>query len=1151
MAKKSDILSIYFKNIDNFNADYQSRLMKIKRDFEIEKTSYETILTEIENDFTNNNSDKFNDYNYMELKHQTQIELIDNEYKDHFSEIEKRLDNNIDLLNSKIDEENKLFEDVLRQFDERKQEALNKYLELIHDNDLEVEESIAVHREFINQEDIKLEEKKDQLQDINSSLANDLLDIMENAKNSLNNLQDNLKEGNINDGKEFNQTILISLENLRGVQASIISLFKDNTNDLEQKRDHIKLTSKTKQKPHSQLNQKLIEQYVKQIREVNTNKVYFEAKVKADLDSSLTRVHQRILKADNEHNLNDLRKYISQKEIIEKKANYLLHRNQTLSSFTVRKYQQEIKKIKIDSFKRSEEIKLAYSIPVIFLQNSIDTYSNFAFYLNQSFDELDRLLSNFIDFNQEHLDLKSDFILNTSKAYEDYKINLLVRVNEVAANLSKLISRIDEVSFKVVTLESQNQVEIAEVRKKIENLEVLSDYQKYLTSLENDEFFAMYQHSKNIERIQLDFKEKESEILSDKKVIELQKSKNINQEYMQYMLNLNQTESKIHRMVIERLDKEYSIFYEKQNHLSYLIHKIAKLEIINDIKNENYYLAEKFHNIEALEKHQNKLSSNHVIEFVKDTQKLIDTNNQQKEIEFQCLEDSDNDYTYLTIVEKQRLNLIKRIDALEKRKSASAFEAVSIYYRETRDLIDEIFSQIDNRIKTFKELLLYNEVSSINYYSDIIHKSGYRESISEMLTYTANVSSAYLKKYGFNEMAELLLIEYYGILRDFNYLAMSIFNSITHKTKLKTIYNKMQKYLIKTIEIIEQYKNKVNINLNKAREDIIEEDLNIVAKNRIYANKQKKIINKEFDNSAFKAIKFKGNTKKQYKLLKKSSETFNKEFTERVVRINNVYLKNTKNMNDFLDFLRHRLVKIVDKNDKKIIKLLKIVDEDLMSEKKRFDLEYKSYLNTIEQFKISLEQGLNKEIRYLYDLNFQRDSDVNAKIELEEKETKHLPIKKLEILEILDKQKQDLFNAKQEELLQKLSKIEENKLAGKPVLAKEMEVIKNRLSDDYVSLYHEIQELENEFLEQYTLINEDYMENYRDYLNKQVANKISINSNDKLYQPFDWLSAYHKDLVNVLNLNKKEILQKSSDTRVSIKNEKQKSKEKQDRIINA
>jgi hypothetical protein len=361
----------------------------------------------------------------------------------------------------------------------------------------------------------------------------------------------------------------------------------------------------------------------------------------------------------------------------------------------------------------------------------------------------------------------------------------------------------------------------------------------------------------------------------------------------------------------------------------------------------------------------------------------------------------------------------------------------------------------------------------------------------------------------------------------------------------------LQRYLIKTIEIIKQYKNNVYINLDKARNKIIEEDLEIIAKNRIHADEQKKIIDKEYDKFAFKAIKTKGNSIKQLKLLLNNSNEFNKEFTERVVRINNEYLKNTKNMNDFLDYLRNKMIKLINKNNKKNIILLNLLDEELVIERNRFENQYKSYLKTINQYKNCLEKNYDQEIKFLYDLNFQRDVEINTEIQEEENLVKHLPIAKLEIIEALEKQKQELFNSKHDELLKKLSEIEANKLSGKPVLVKEMEEIKQRLSDDYVKLYQEIQELENEFLEQYTLINEDYMENYQDYLNKQAANKLSIENEERLYQPFESLNSYHKDLISIFHLNQKEILQKSNDTRESIQNEKQKSKEKQDRIINA
>ncbi|MDY0010725.1 MAG: hypothetical protein RBR96_03165, partial [Candidatus Izemoplasmatales bacterium] len=583
MAKKRDILQNYFTSFTQFEREYQTRLDELKRAFNNEKTTYENLLKQIEIEYEDDQNLHLNKYLFEEDEHQKRIALIDEDFRERFELLSNELALNNKDFQSLLDEENKLYQDVLNQFEERKQEALNKYLELVHESEKEIDESIDVHYQFIEQETKKNDSLKEYYQDVNNFLANDLLNTMEKAKNSLDSLNDSLKETNISDSKELNQTVLKSLEHLRGTQIGIISLFKENSNNLELQRENIKKISKNKQQPHSELNQQMIKKYVVQIRELNTQKINFEAKVKADLDSSLNRVYQLIIKAHDEHDDANLEKYILQKQIIEKKAEYLLHRNSTLTNFTIRKYQQEIKKIKIDSFKRSEEIKLAYSVPITFLQNSIDTYSNFAFYLNQGFDELDRLLNGLIDFHQELLDTKNNFITTTSKAYEDYKINMMVRINEVTSNLTRLIAKIDDVSHKIVTLESSNRLEVAEIRKKIDALEILGDYQKYLASLENDEFFAMYQHNKNIESIQVKTRYKEGLLKINNDVLELNKNKELGAEHLQYMLNLSKEEESIHKLGFDKLISQQEAFFKQQNQMSYLMYKIAKLEIIKQV----------------------------------------------------------------------------------------------------------------------------------------------------------------------------------------------------------------------------------------------------------------------------------------------------------------------------------------------------------------------------------------------------------------------------------------------------------------------------------------------------------------------------------------------------------------------------------------
>ena len=525
MAKKRDILLNYFTEFPTYKESYQARLNELKRDFNNEKIVYKRLLEDIDNNYSTDQNLRFSQYIEQEKMHEKRKELIEGDYHERFNILSEELVSNKEDLSLLIEEENKLYQEILDQFEERKHEALNRYLQLIHESEREIDESVDVHYNFIEHETRKTENLKEYYQDINTFLANNLLDTMEKAKNALDSLNDSLKETNINDSQELNQTVLKSLEHLRETQINIISLFKENSNNLEIQRESIKKISKNKQQPHSELNQQMIHKYVNQIRELNKSKIAFEAKVKTDLEESLKRVYELIIEAHDKNDSNNLKKYILQKEIIEKKAEYLLHRNSTLTKFTITKYQQEIKKIKIDSFKRSEEIKLAYSLPITFLQNSIDTYSNFAFYLNQGFDELDRLLNGLIDFHQDFLDSKTDFVTTTSKAYEDYKINMMVRINEVTSNLTKLISRIDDVSLQIVTLESKNRLEVADIRKKIENIEILGDYQKYLASLENDEFFAMYQHNKNIEEIQLKTNYTSNLLNINRDVLELNKNK--------------------------------------------------------------------------------------------------------------------------------------------------------------------------------------------------------------------------------------------------------------------------------------------------------------------------------------------------------------------------------------------------------------------------------------------------------------------------------------------------------------------------------------------------------------------------------------------------------------------------------------------------
>ena len=155
------------------------------------------------------------------------------------------------------------------------------------------------------------------------------------------------------------------------------------------------------------------------------------------------------------------------------------------------------------------------------------------------------MLHKFKSYNQTIVAHKQAYIHNTQKAYEDYKTGLLVKVNQITDNLTNYIERIDNLSQRIVTLESNSRLEIADVRKKMENLDVYGDYQKYLATLEKDKTLALYQHSKNKESIQIESVYTNNLLDINKEVLSINQAKIEYNEYQRYLLEVAKHELEI------------------------------------------------------------------------------------------------------------------------------------------------------------------------------------------------------------------------------------------------------------------------------------------------------------------------------------------------------------------------------------------------------------------------------------------------------------------------------------------------------------------------------------------------------------------------------------------------------------------------------
>ena len=131
-----------------------------------------------------------------------------------------------------------------------------------------------------------------------------------------------------------------------------------------------------------------------------------------------------------------------------------------------------------------------------------------------------------------------------------------------------------------------------------------------------------------------------------------------------------------------------------------------------------------------------------------------------------------------------------------------------------------------------------------------------------------------------------------------------------------------------------------------------------------------------------------------------------------------------------------------------------------------------------------------------------------------------------------------------------MSEIEKNKFVSRPKYLAEIDIVKNRLPEDYVNLYNRIQGLEFSYLNQFTQINEEYTNNYKEYLLNQAGNNEILEVKSKLYLPFESIQNFTEAKIKSTNQTYKETAAKSKKTRDDLKKDAQLSADRQKRIIN-
>lgn len=1146
MAKKGDILVKLYQEFPEYLKAYRLRLEEHERAFLHAKNDYQSYVSEIDTEFMEKENKLTSDFLGTELQHITRIKDIDQEFSERFAMLDNDIFTHNQNTSSMIEKEDDTFQEILSQFEERKAEAFSTYMNLTQETNYMIDREMRVHHDFIEDERQKLESKKNDYQELNSNLSNQLIWTMEKAKNALNKLSSTLlDEGNRN--REFlAEVINESLTHLSTSRDAMSALFKTTSDKFDKERNLVRNISKEKRKPHYEINQRMIQTFVKQIRDVNVNRVSFEKMIRQEMELSLSQLYPKIISADSNNKEDELKKLILQKEIIEKKADYLLKRNQTMSDLLISKYQSEIKKIKIDSFKRSEEIKLAYSVPAAFYQNSINVYSNFAFYLKETYDELSQILTRFKDFNKQYIDYKENYIHTSQKTFEDYKINLLVKVNNLTNHLSEYIAKIDQLSHDIVTLESNNRLEIAEIRKKMENLEVFGDYKKYIASLENDLFFAMFQHNKNLEKIQIESNYTNNLFNINKEVLLLNQSKLEFEEYQEYMLKVAEHEKIIHVVSKERkIAEAKALFRQKADQILALNH-IAHERIIHHAKHQNFEHAACYVRYLKHTDDNNNVGSEKIVDFIHHAQDLIDLNTDQSKQIQNYLNTTDDNYAYVRALETNRDELLKQVDKTTSKKSKLSITALDLYQEEVSSTLDEI-NHVFNRYGLLLKQDLIKLESVETEPLDIINHNGYKEELLSAFDFINEHLMVLAYKYQLPAVVKSLESQIEKQLETFVIRQMSIFRRIERR---KNPLKHLKTYLVESINQFNHYQIYCQDTLSSILEECTKNDRKLVRNIELRSEKTKKVINKEYDALEFLALKMNKSRKKQLLHLEAHTERLNQVYKDQVSTINREFMKEVGLSQAIAKDMANKFYRIIKKNDKELNQMLKFLDKLSAKEKAELDKQYKRFEKSLVHIETFNQQSYDAEVAYVKNLYVTKNADATKTIALLEDKINHLPVEKNNYYLETKKERYALEQTKKKELQKQLAEIEKDKFISRPRLLEEIENVKRRLPDDYVQLYNKIQNLEFEYLNQFAKINEEYTANYQEYLLNQSGNNEIIETNSELYGPFAKMQEFNENIIKNTNQAYKDTIAKSKVTRDDLKKETQKSVEKQNRIIN-
>jgi len=1112
---------------------------------------YELEIAKIQADFAVFEAERRMEYERHESDFGAAIAALESEYAALFQLLDADQTANETKLASELGAEDEKYLGIVRDFQTIQNEAFAKYQELSLRAATAIDKETEIHRVFVDGEERRFDDLKREYALMNDEQYEQLLRAMDASKNMLDQLSRDLNEGAFNDAKFLSQAILQVLENLRDTKNKITALFKTTTSVYAAKKKKIDELSLVRQKPHSVVNQSIIDQFVRQIASVEKEKAAFDKLVNEELEESKTIIGRKIIDADARGKRAETEKYIMMYEIVIAKARFLLKRNQRMSDLLISKYQTEIHKIKVDSFRRVEEIKLAYFMPSQFYQNSINLYSNFAFFINESFDEIDNMLSDFIRFNQTLTQTVVQYVQTSAKVFADFKIDLIVTVNAATQKLSELISDIDRVSADIIQLESRNRLEIAEVKKQMENAEITGDYHKYLKGLEFDRFFADFQHDMNVKALQAQNDENGQLLSIERKVTAAHRETRIDEAGAKRDRALVMLEKEIHD---QALDKQFVIAEAAFRRDAAMIDQEALRQTAEvearTVRTERLY-ADAYAEQARIQERMTSDGSATVVDYVHRTQKLIDLHREETAAAKVYVDAADDRYKRAYLLEAERARALRALDFAFMKETAQHRKAIDYYHHYAYVANRHLFERCDRYLSAFGRLLVDLRPETLKLQFESLRLARfYRYEVLSTFEDAKTTVSEIARKADRDDLADTTARRIEDAFARFAVLSAPTADDGFADLKEGRRLRALERFYVGAILVLRDYEDVLAGFFDDLVDRSIARDVIVVETVRRGIEKKKNIVEKHFDEEIWRTSRAPKPDAVHAADLDLRFKSFERAMTERVWRLNKAYEEGVGEENDRLAYVKKALdtdMKSVRRGAKRD---LERIEKNRRASHQLAKVRFDRLVGAYEDLKLTLHANMEAENRAIDQGLRDRQEAIRKRLDSLSSSVQALPTKKQDSLAALEADKSALVVARKKILEAELSELESLKFNARPMFVAKIQGIRDRLPQDYVALYKRMGEAEDAYVREHRTTEQAFDQAFHRFLEDQKQYETIVQNDAVVMHPFDRQIEIADRILVKTDEAFKDSMAKAQSAREQVKKRTSDADETQKRILN-